>query len=315
MRCEQRTLDDIRAMGGNSPEDERRFAAAARVSEINLSLYRAFAQPMIKSIFTPQFASWLRRWNPDRLQYTLFSNSNPLMKAVTSAAEQIHEHRRPVSADNPFLALQERISEQIVQSLDSWRDSTEKLSEAAFLTMYGSPVLQAALGIDPNEARPRKPGNSLLHRELLQTRIAELKSHFGKGGLDECVVRGILYVGMARGKVDERGTHALRQARLNEGARRLTVAEFKAMAREQFFLLLLEPEATLAAIPQLLPASIDERQKGLAAIHKVLRASGEISGEAAQRMKRVVTLFETSEAPLPGPMKMPPSSTDMAKAS
>ncbi len=42
MRCEQRTLDDIRAMGGNSPEDERRFATAARVSEINLSLYRAF---------------------------------------------------------------------------------------------------------------------------------------------------------------------------------------------------------------------------------------------------------------------------------
>src|SRR6516225_12091848 len=127
-------------------------------------------------------------------------------------------------------------------------------------------------------------------------------------GLQECVIRGLLYVGMARGKVDERGTHALRQVRLNEGARRLTVAEFKAMAREQFFLLLLEPEATLAAIPQLLPASIDERQKGLAAIHKVLRASGEISGEAAQRMKRVVTLFETSEAPLPGPMKMPPSS-------
>ena len=51
MRCEQRTLDDIRAIGGNSPEDERRFATVARVSEINLSLYRAFAQPMVKSIF------------------------------------------------------------------------------------------------------------------------------------------------------------------------------------------------------------------------------------------------------------------------
>src|ERR1700719_137737 len=30
MRCEQRTLDDIRAMGGNSLEDQRRFATAAR---------------------------------------------------------------------------------------------------------------------------------------------------------------------------------------------------------------------------------------------------------------------------------------------
>src|SRR5271169_6623631 len=40
MRCERRTLDDIRAMGGNSLEDERRFATAARVSEINLANYR-----------------------------------------------------------------------------------------------------------------------------------------------------------------------------------------------------------------------------------------------------------------------------------
>src|SRR5258708_35110357 len=31
MRCEARTLDDMRAIGGNSPEDERRFAAAKRV--------------------------------------------------------------------------------------------------------------------------------------------------------------------------------------------------------------------------------------------------------------------------------------------
>src|ERR1700754_210711 len=45
MRCETRTLDDLRAMAGNSDEDERRFATAKRVSEINLSNYRNFVQP------------------------------------------------------------------------------------------------------------------------------------------------------------------------------------------------------------------------------------------------------------------------------
>ena len=315
MRCEQRSLDDIRRMGGNAPEDERRFATAARVSEINLSLYRAFAQPMVRSIFTPQLAEWLGRWSPDRLQYTMFADTNPLMKSVANVAEQIYANRKPVSPGNPFLALQEQVSDQIVQVLDDWRERTEKLSEAIFLWVYGSPVLQAALGIDPEEPRPRKPGKSLLHRELLQARIAELKSHIFKGGLQECVIRGLLYVGMARGKVDERGTHALRQVRLNDGAQQMTLAEFKAMAREQFLLLLLEPDATLAAIPKLLPSSVDERQKGLAAIRKVLGASGEISGEAAQRMKRVVTLFETTEAPLPGPTSVPLPSAEKAKAS
>ena len=41
----QRTLDDIRALGGNDLEDERKFAAVARLSEINLGLYRTFLQP------------------------------------------------------------------------------------------------------------------------------------------------------------------------------------------------------------------------------------------------------------------------------
>ena len=45
MRCEARTLDDIRAFGGNDLEDDRRFVAAARISEINLALYRTYLQP------------------------------------------------------------------------------------------------------------------------------------------------------------------------------------------------------------------------------------------------------------------------------
>ena len=44
-RFEARSLDDIRALGRNSPEDDRAFAAVARLSELNLSTYRTFLQP------------------------------------------------------------------------------------------------------------------------------------------------------------------------------------------------------------------------------------------------------------------------------
>ena len=77
MRCEARTLDDIRAMGGNSPEDERRFATAKRVSEINLAAYQKFLQPWIKSAVTPQMARIHAQWHPLRLQYEAFSSQNP----------------------------------------------------------------------------------------------------------------------------------------------------------------------------------------------------------------------------------------------
>ena len=72
----------------------------------------------------------------------------------------------------------------------------------------------------------------------------------------------------------------------------LTLAQFKAMVREQFFMLLIDQEAALAAIPALLPPGADERQAALAAIRDLISASGEPSGEAAERMRRVVALFD-----------------------
>ena len=102
---------------------------------------------------------------------------------------------------------------------------------------------------------------SALHRELIQDRIAELKSRIRRGGIQECTIRGLIYVGLARGGVDERGVNALKQIRLSDEMPRLTLAEFKEMARDQFFMLLLNTEATLEAIPALLPADAALRQK------------------------------------------------------
>src|SRR5580765_3698599 len=204
MRCEARTLDDIRAMGGNSPEDERRFAAAKRVSELNLAAYQKFAQPWIKKLVTPQMAELMGNWHPLRLQYEMLSSQNPFMRAVENAADKAREERKPVAKDNPFLAFQERISQQIVTSLDQWRDSQEALSEAMFLAVYGSPALQAAVGVDPESMPSGRREIEAGHRELLQARIAELKSKIGSGGLREAGIRALLYVGSDRGMVDER---------------------------------------------------------------------------------------------------------------
>jgi hypothetical protein len=291
MRCEARTLDDIRTMGGNSPEDERRFETAKRVSEMNLAAYQKYLQPWVKSMVTPQMAEMMRNWHPLRLQYEAFSSQNPLMKAVENAADKARDQRKPVAKDNPFLAFQERISKQIVSSLDQWRDSTEALSEAMFLAIYGSPALQAAVGVDPqsNPSGPREMDPK--HRELLQKRIAELKSRTGAGGLREAGISALLYVGSARGMVDERSLEALRRLRQSDESARMTLAEFKVLVREQFFMLLLGREAALAAIPKLLPDDKDERRKAFAAIQEVLSASAEISGEVAERLRQVAGLF------------------------
>ena len=299
MRCEARTLDDIRAMGGNSPEDERRFAAAKRVSEINLAAYQKYLQPWIKGVVKPQMAEMMRNLHPLRLQYEAFSSQNPFMATVKSVAERVSEERKPVSTDNPFVAFQEQISKQIVNALDSWRDTQEALSEATFLAVYGSPALQTAVGIDPQSAPSRRQEMSAAHRRMLDKRIAELKSRIGEGGLREAAIRGLLYVGSARGMVDERSLEALRNVRRSDSGARLTLAEFKMLVREQFFMLLLDQEAALAAIPKLLPDNAKARQAAFAAIREVLSASAAISGEVAKRLKRVAGLFGVDAGELP----------------
>ncbi|WP_038970301.1 DUF3141 domain-containing protein [Bradyrhizobium genomosp. III] len=291
MRCEARTLGDIRAMGGNSPEDERRFATAKRISELNLAAYQKFVQPWIKKMVTPEAANWARGMHPLRMQYEAFSSQNPWMSMVKAAADRAEETRRPVSQDNPFLAFQEQVSKQIVHALDSWRDAQEALSETLFLNVYGSPALQAAVGIDPNAVPTRRREMSDEHRAMLESRIAELRAKIGDGGLREAAIRALLYVGSARGMVDERSIEALRQVRRDHAGSRMTLSEFKMLVREQFFMLLLDREGAVAAIPRLLPEDMNRRRAAFAAMREVLSASADITGERANRLRRVAELF------------------------
>ena len=291
MRCEQRTLDDLRALGGNSPEDERRFATAKKVSEINLSNYRTFVQPWVRAMAVPQAAEWMRKLHPLRVSYEVFGNEGPLMKSVATEAETVREHRKPAARSNPFLEAQETVSRSIVDALDKWRDAQESLSESMFLAIYGSPALQAAVGVDPNANPSPRPEMTAEHRKLLEARIAELKSNIPVGGIRECGIRALLYVGMTRGMVDERSLEALRRMRGEDTGTRITLSQFKMLVREQFFMLLLDQEACLAAIPKMLPPDMDARRAVFTAIREVLSAAGDISGETRRRLDRIAQLF------------------------
>src|SRR6476659_2348502 len=103
-------------------------------------------------------------------------------------------------------------------------------------------MLQAAFGVDPSATRPlRKAAKSPLHHELLQARIAELKSRIPAGGLRAAVIRGLLYAGMTRAAIDERGFELARRIREAHGD--IPIADFKALVREQFYILLIDQEA------------------------------------------------------------------------
>ena len=293
MRCEARTLDDIRSLGGNDEADERRFATAARVSEINLALYRNWAQPMVRALMTEPVAKWMREYHPLRLQYEFFSDANPMVAAAAKQVDHVRQNRRPAKADNPFLAMQEQMSRRIVAALEGWQQLSESFAEQAFLSIYGSPVLQAAVGISSaGTKQPRKATKSPLHQELLQKKVSELKSRIAAGGLREAIVRATLYAGMHRRAVDERGFETARRIRQAHGD--LSLSEFKALVREQFHILLLDERAALKAIPAMLPADREARIEAFNVIQQVLGARGALSDDDEQRLKEISGLFGLS---------------------
>jgi hypothetical protein len=291
-RFEARSLEDIRALGRNSTDDDRAFAAVARLSELNLSIYRTLMQPLVRAFTNQPAADLTQALNPLRLSYTIFADSNPWMKSVQNLAAGVTAARKPAAADNPFLALQTQVSEQITAGLDAYRVARDQMAEQMFFGFYGSPFVQALLGLNKDsEVRPF-PGTS---PEKLAARQARADAYAAKlltGGFDEALTRAVLYVIAAERMIDQRSALALNVAR--QKLMHLSLAEFKALVRDQAFLLQLERERAVEALASLVPEA-DARKELLKQVHVIVGAG---DPPLAAERDRLARLSQVLTAPI-----------------
>ena len=296
VRFEARTLDDIRAFGGNSVEDERQFAAVARISEINLGLYRAFMQPWVKAWANTGFAEWMRKVHPLRVPYEMFTSANPFLKSLSAMAEDVRKNRQPVTPDNGLWQEQERIGKAIESSLDAYRDMRDRSLETAFHAVYGSPLLQAMVGLKASDASPRRrPGVDAVYRAFVAQRIDELTRNITQGGPREAAIRALLYIRLPEGVADERGFRLLERMREEAGGD-LPLAAFKAMVRDQFFTLLLDEQRAIEAIPAMLDADTDLASRMGSTLRKLIDVLGVESKLGKTRLAEMTTMFESRKA-------------------
>jgi hypothetical protein len=71
----------------------------------------------------------------------------------------------------------------------------------------------------------------------------------------------------------------------------MSLAEFKALVREQFHILLIDEDAALKAIPAMLPADRETRIKAFGIVQQVLGARGKLSDDDQKRLEQVSRLF------------------------
>jgi hypothetical protein len=293
VRFEARSLDDIRALGGNSVEDERQFAAVARMSEINLGLYRTLMQPWVKAWANESFAGWMRKSHPLRLSYEMFGASNPFMAPLASMAETVRKNRRPVSRDNMFWRWQEQIGQAVESSLKAYGEARDRMVESQFQAIYGAPVLQALAGLKADDSSPRqRPGVDAVYRDFVARRTEELTRKIDEGGPREAAIRALFYIRLPEGVADERGFRLLQRLHEEAGGE-LPLAAFKAVARDQFYTLLLDEQRAVAAIPGMLDRDPELAASMGAMLHRLIDDVGVESKTGKERRAAMEALFDS----------------------
>ncbi|WP_233256243.1 DUF3141 domain-containing protein [Falsiroseomonas bella] len=296
---EARRFADLARHGGTDAEDEKRFAAARRVSEANLALYRQFAQPAVRALATPPVTWAMEQLHPARMSYTLFSDRNPAMAWVRWAAEFARADRRPVADDNPGRVAERQVSEAVTRMLEAYGRQRDALSERVFQEVYSSPLVQAATGLAAETAPPRaRPGQIPDHARFVALATERLRAAMAEGGLNEAVLRALMWVRLPTASADERSFAIIRRIRAALGRERLPLAEFKRTIRQQFFMLLIDEARAIETLPALLPDDPAVRAKALAVLRSVVEAAGEMPEEAARRMAEVERMFGSDDRAL-----------------
>jgi hypothetical protein len=175
---EPRTIEDIKALGYNSVEDDRAFATVAKASETLSFMYDKMVHPFFRMSARPEVADKLKKARPLRMSYTLFSDKvNPWLKLLTPAVDKVAATRVEIAPDNPFLQLQDTTAHLINQYLVNITEFRDKLTEQMFFNIWGNPVVQKFWGTD-NQAPRYIPSETQLDRDaLMKNHIDEIKAN------------------------------------------------------------------------------------------------------------------------------------------
>ena len=295
LALEKRSLDDIRAIVRNDPADDRRFEAAARLSEVNQGLYANFVRPAVRAMTTPLAAEAMRQMHPDRLRFSLFSDRNPFMAGIGPLAEAVRQNRRPADAGNPLTGLEHLASEGIQSWLKAWGKARDALTEQFFLSTYGSPALQALLGLAAeNAGRPRHIERDVAREAAARAADAEAEAAVERGGAVEAFTRAVMYVARPAGRVDERGFAALQELRaMLPPQEQPGFDRFKDIVRRQFLALKLDEERAVQALPKL-AATEEDRRRVLGGLRHLLSFRPPLSEDQQRRLQRVTAMLEAT---------------------
>jgi hypothetical protein len=168
-----------------------------------------------------------------------------------------------------------------------------------FKAIYGSPWLAAAVGLSADSDRRRGPKSpSWEYQELQRLKRLIAESHIEEGTALDGWVRIALYVAREQQVLDERPYNLARRM-IDERSpqARPSLDELKAAVKRQAFVLALDEERAVAALPKLLPEG-QPRREALEGARLVAGAGGPLTEDQEGRFRRIERVLGLEAAPL-----------------
>src|SRR6185312_6961730 len=217
---------------------------------------------------------------------------NPWMTWVKEMAALVRAQRRPAEADNPFLKVERQVSKQIEEALDQYRDLRDSLVERTFKMIYESPLVAAAVGVAPQTQGRRGPrSRTWALEELERLKRTEVEASIDHGTLLDAWARLLVYVRPRGEPADERPFNLVRrmvdEMRLDPPP---SLDALKQAVKRQVYVLALDEERALAALPALAP-DVGQRRRGFDAARTVMTARGELTPDQNERFRRVANVL------------------------
>jgi hypothetical protein len=129
------------------------------------------------------------------------------------------------------------------------------------------------------------------HEELRRLKRAEIESQIDSGTLLDAWARLLLYVRRQDKVADERPFNHLRQMIEETHPENVpSLAALKAAIKRQAFVLALDEERAIAALPALVP-EMQHRRRGFEAARTLARARGELTPHQTERLRRVAGIL------------------------
>ena len=285
-----RKMHDILTTVENDREQEKDFAAVARLSELGAQTYDMALRPVLQSMVTQQSADALRDSHPSRVSRKMFSDANLLLPMMAPLVDWARDNRQKTTPDNPFLAVERLMANSVMQAMDLMRDLRDAAYENTFLAIYGTPMMHS-LGQVGKEAQATEESGDLRHMPEVMKALAAME----QGDLGAAVIRMLVLLAGSRGSV--------RKDRLERSAQILNSTEpFKSMGAErraeliqqQSIIAEFEPKRAVETLVLLLK-NTEDRLSALDVVNHILGARTEMEPHSLELIQRMESLLGASD--------------------